>query len=107
MPQMRPIWHMRIFTDPTLTDSCTPAYKIFKDHSQDPISHILTTDELTKDESHHGVYFTAIQLVCLKVNLLNVCGNFTLSSACDNNLYHECAISHISYIFNFAALKSK
>ena len=63
MPQMRPIWHMRIFTDPTLTHSCTPAYKIFKDHLQDPISHILTTDELTKDESHNGVYFTAIQPV--------------------------------------------
>ena len=23
-----------------------------------------------------------------------------LSSPCDNNLYHECAIIHISYIFN-------
>lgn len=60
---MRPIWLMRIVTDPTLTHSCTPAYKIFKDHLQDPISHILTTDEFTKDGSHHGVYLTAIQLV--------------------------------------------
>lgn len=63
-------------------------------HLQEAISHILTTD-VTKDGSHHGVYFTAIQFGVLgAVNfLLSVCGNFMLSSPYVINLSHECAVS--------------
>lgn len=39
--------------------SLTCLQNIFK-HLQEPISQILTTDELLKDGSHHGINFAAI-----------------------------------------------